>query len=111
MVDQADSAPDGCRPVAPDVCQRLSDLVRGRTRQRYVALFFVSGHRVGADDGKVVRTLEGLPDDVPGLLRDALAGAQGDAAQQWLVCDLVGGACWACEADAGLDFVTRRNRL
>ena len=109
MVDQADSTPDGCRPVAPEVCRRLSDLVRGSTRRRYVALFFVSGSRVGADDGRVVRTLEGLPDHVPALLRDVLAGATGDASQ-WLVCDLAGGECWACEADAGLDFVTRRNR-
>ena len=109
MVDQADSTPDGCRPVAADVCRRLSQLVRGRTRQRYVALFFVSGSRVAADDGKVVRTLDPLPDDVPGLLREVLSGAAGDALQ-WLVCDLVGGECWACDADAGLDFVTRRNR-
>jgi hypothetical protein len=109
MVDQADSTPDGCRPVAADVCRRLSDLVRGCTRRRYLALFFVSGSRLGADDGRVVRTLEGLPDDVPGLLREVLSGAAGDTAQ-WLVCDLEGGECWACDADAGLDFVTRRNR-
>lgn len=113
MVNSADHpAPDGCRPVEPDVCARLSALVRGQSRRRYVALFFVSGSTIGADDGRVVRSLEGLPGDAVGLLRQALETPPAPPADeaQYLVCDLEAGACWACDAQAGLEFVTRRNR-
>ena len=112
MVNSGHHTPDGCRPVAPDVCRRLSPLVRGLTRRRYAALFFVSGTTVGVDDGRVVRSLDAVPGDAVGLLRDALetTPAPPDDEAQYLVCDLEAGECWACGANAGLEFVTRHNR-
>jgi hypothetical protein len=106
----AGTAPDGCRPVAADVCSNLAAIAKGRTRtRRYVALFLVNGSGVGADDGRVARALEALPAEAMSLLRAALTPADGEP-EQWLVFDTHSGDCWACPAEAGLEFVTRRNR-
>lgn len=109
MTHPVGSAPDGCRPVPAHVCDRLASLARGRTRRRYVALFLVNGSGVGADDGRVARALEALPADAVSQLRQALTPADGEP-EQWLVFDTHSGDCWACPAEAGLEFVTRRNR-